>query len=324
MADMLLESFTRLLASACPPATVRAAESGADCAALWAELEASGFLDALLPEDAGGAGLALAEVFALVTACGECLLPVPFAETVIARALLQARGAALPAGAAVVLAAPGVLLPQSGCATHALLQRETELLLLPLGAAREGLFQLPGRAPDPDAEPLLSVPAGSADLAVCAAAITAALMAGAMQRVLAMTLDHVGQREQFGRKLGQFQAIQHQVAVLAEQVVSVQVAARTGFEGAWFETARTAIAKTRASEAAHTVCAIAHAAHGAIGVTAEYDLQLYTRRLKQWQLAFGGEACWARRLGALRAARPAGTAADFLRALLDEPAAASP
>jgi acyl-CoA dehydrogenase len=159
-----------------------------------------------------------------------------------------------------------------------------------------------------------------AELGLAAAAITAALMAGAMKRVLAMTLEHIGQREQFGRKIGQFQAVQQQAAVLGEEVLSVQVAARAGFGGSTFTLARSAMAKTRASEASHRVCDIAHALHGAIGATLEYDLQLFTRRIKHWQLAFGGESYWSRRLAAVYLDAPDRPVIDFIRhALGDTP-----
>ena len=42
---------------------------------------------------------------------------------------------------------------------------------------------------------------------------------------------------------------------------------------------------------------MAHAIHGAIGITAEFDLQLYTRRLHQWRADFGSELAWSRVLG---------------------------
>jgi alkylation response protein AidB-like acyl-CoA dehydrogenase len=58
-----------------------------------------------------------------------------------------------------------------------------------------------------------------------------------------------------------------------------------------------AAAKSRASEAAVSVANTGHALHGAIGVTAEYDLQLYTRRLHEWRLAHGSEAWWNLKLG---------------------------
>ena len=134
-----------------------------------------------------------------------------------------------------------------------------------------------------------------------------------MARVLDMTLRHAIERKQFGRSLGKFQAIQQQLAVLAEQVISAQVAARSAFEGESFDASRVAAAKCRANEAAGLVCNIAHAVHGAIGATAEFDLQLYTRRIKQGQLAFGSETYWGERLGMLRIKAATPTTADFLR-----------
>ncbi|CPJ26546.1 acyl-CoA dehydrogenase [Bordetella pertussis] len=61
---------------------------------------------------------------------------------------------------------------------------------------------------------------------------------------------------------------------------------------------RLAVAKARASEAAALAANTAHAVHGAIGVTEEYDLQLYTRRLHGWRLAHGSEAYWHQVVGA--------------------------
>ena len=62
-----------------------------------------------------------------------------------------------------------------------------------------------------------------------------------------------------------------------------------------------------------TANAIAHAVHAAIGVTEEFDLQLYSRRLKQWQLAYGSEDYWSAQLGRLRAGSGCETTADFIR-----------
>lgn len=319
MDALLLDALTKLLAAGCSTTTVRAAETGTVCADLHRAISEAGFLDAMLPEDAGGAGLALADAFPLVMACGEHLLPLPFAETMVARALVHARGLRLPEEALVVLSAGGPLLPQSGLATHALMDVDGELQLLPLRDA-ESLFRLPLRVPDRSAAPVMRMAGAGAEPGLAAAAITAALMAGAMKRVLAMTLEYIGQREQFGRKIGQFQAVQQQAAVLAEEVLSVQVAARTGFGGSTFTLARSAMAKTRASEAAHRVCDIAHALHGAIGATLEYDLQLFTRRIKHWQLAFGGESYWSRRLAAVYLDTPDRPVIDFIRhALGDTP-----
>ena len=75
-----------------------------------------------------------------------------------------------------------------------------------------------------------------------------------------------------------------------------------------------AIAKQVASIAAVPVAEIAHAVHGAIGISEEYDLQLYTRRLHEWRLADGSEAYWAAQLGAARLAAANQSSVDFIRA----------
>ncbi|MBU6253213.1 MAG: acyl-CoA dehydrogenase, partial [Alphaproteobacteria bacterium] len=76
---------------------------------------------------------------------------------------------------------------------------------------------------------------------------------------------------------------------------------------------RAAIAKLGASAAAVEVAAIAHAVHGAMGISAEYDLNLLTRRLNAWRLASGAESYWAGLLGKMRLGA-AQSSLDFIRA----------
>src|SRR3546814_13547822 len=70
-------------------------------------MEDSGFLDALLPEESDGAGLSLAEAFPLLLLAGQYAVPVPFAQTMLARAWLHAAGVKAPAGS-ITLAGFGV------------------------------------------------------------------------------------------------------------------------------------------------------------------------------------------------------------------------
>jgi alkylation response protein AidB-like acyl-CoA dehydrogenase len=63
------------------------------------------------------------------------------------------------------------------------------------------------------------------------------------------------------------------------------------------------------------VAAIAHALHGAIGITQEFDLQIYTRRLHEWRLADGSEIYWNRVVGRALLARPGQSASDFVRTI---------
>jgi alkylation response protein AidB-like acyl-CoA dehydrogenase len=82
-----------------------------------------------------------------------------------------------------------------------------------------------------------------------------------------------------------------------------------------------ALGKARASQAVAQVADIAHAVHGAIGVTEEYDLQLYTRRLRDWRLAAGSEAHWHERIGADAIASGADALTYLRTALYARPAA---
>lgn len=306
MDALLGESFERLLQGICRPAVVREVERSLDAARLWAEIEASGFADLLAPGE-GGAGLR--EGFPLWLACGAHALPLPLAQTMWARALL---GDAAPAGPIAI--APAARRGADGrlrcagvpCAAvaQALLLRtpEGEVCCVPLAAAavqRSGVHRsLQADIVLPAAfEPVRL--GDSIDLQAAGALITATLMAGALQRVLAMTLRYANERVQFGKPIGKFQAVQQQLAVLAEQAFAARMAAEIGCAeaGVMPQRLRAALAKARAAEAADKAVAIAHAVHGAIGVTAEFDLQLLTRRLQEWRGDHGSASYWHRELG---------------------------
>lgn len=136
------------------------------------------------------------------------------------------------------------------------------------------------------------------------AAATVSLMAGAMGQALALSIEHVNTRQQFGRPLGKFQAVQQSLAVMACEVRAVDaaaaaLAARLDAAGldptaADFEIAA---AKLRANRAVGIVTAIAHQVHGAIGFTREYDLNRVTIPLMRWRGEHGNDAHWAQRLG---------------------------
>ncbi len=135
-------------------------------------------------------------------------------------------------------------------------------------------------------------------------AATVSLMAGAMGRALALSIEHVNTRQQFGRPLGKFQAVQQSLAVMACEVRAVEAAAAalaTRLDAANLDTAAAdfeiAAAKLRANRAVGVVTAIAHQVHGAIGFTEEYDLHRVTVPLMRWRGAHGNDAYWAQRLG---------------------------
>lgn len=148
------------------------------------------------------------------------------------------------------------------------------------------------------------------------ALLLAAAISGAADTVLAMTARYAGERAQFGKPIGRQQAIQQQLAVMAEQCVAVRLAVELAAgDETWPGALPAAAAKSVASGAAPRIANTAHGVHGAIGISAEYDLQLYTRRLHEWRLAGGSEGRWNRALGHAVLASDR-TALDWTRACL--------
>lgn len=115
-------------------------------------------------------------------------------------------------------------------------------------------------------------------------------MVGGAQAVLEKTVEYVKQRVQFGRPVGSFQAIQHKCANMAiacdgMRFITYEAAWRCS-EGLPFD-CEVAMAKAWVSDAYTWLCLESHQVHGAIAFTREYDLQLYTRRAKAAELAYG-------------------------------------
>lgn len=324
---MFAEAIEDILRDQCTPAVVRAIEQGGDAAPLWRSFAEAGFLDLLRPEEEGGAGLPLPELYAVISQFGRYAAPLPFAEAIAARALV-APGVALPEApltlAPALLRKPdgslqAPLVPFGTVAQHVLAADRDKLMLLSCADARRlptGIASSQAATlvwpDDRGAERL----AGEATaLRPLAAALYAAMLAGAMTRVFDMTLQYCNERSQFGRTLGKFQSIQHQLAVMAELVAATGIAAESAFQAPTRvpRLLPAAIAKARASEAAPEIANTAHALHGAIGVTEEYDLQLLTRRLHEMRIAHGAESHWNRIVGE-QVLAGSGTLADFVRA----------
>jgi hypothetical protein len=124
-------------------------------------------------------------------------------------------------------------------------------------------------------------------------------MAGAMSAALELTVQFACERQQFGKALSTFQAIQQQLAVFAEEVAATNMAAASACRArdrgpAHFEIAA---AKLRANIAVGTVTSVAHQVHGAMGFTKEYKLQRLTKALWQWRSDYGNDRYWSDRLG---------------------------
>jgi acyl-CoA dehydrogenase len=343
--QMLRDAASRRFQDLCGDEALRRAEQGEWQAAHWQAVEDLGLPLALVDEGAGGFGVDPLDALAVVRLAGYHALPLPLAETMIANRRLGEAGFEPDAGVAVL--APGVgsdvltLERQAdgwrvrgscrsvpwGRLAHrlaVLAQHEERLHLVSVPSG--GWKSEPGAniagAPRDTVHIDANVPASavraaphsrvtySADEAV----VRTLTIAGALERVLSLTVDYAGERVQFGKPISKFQVIQQNIAVLAAQAcaaaAAADIAARALAAGG--DVLPIAIAKARAGEAASIVCGLAHQIHGAIGFTAEHRLHYFTKLLWSCRDEGGGEAYWNRQVG-LRVAR---TGADSLWSFL--------
>lgn len=319
--DILVETAERMLGDLCPPAVVNTAEPGGLATELWQAVETSDLHRACLTEEAGGAGLSLAEALPMVRAFARFAAPVPIAEALLAGLLLERAGIALPEGV-VTLAETAVSLsrqasgrtraPFARHARHVVLWHPegAELRVALLNATDIRLMLGENMAGEPrDTLDLVDAPLAAAgsvsmsaeDLLAHGALLRAAQLVGAMEKALDLAHEHVTTRVQFGRPLSAFQAVQHSLALAfgegAAARAAVEAAGAVSGERPLF--LAVAAAKIRAGKAGTAVARATHQALGAMGYTHEHPLHQYTRRIWSWRDEFGSEAEWARRLGAV-------------------------
>lgn len=295
-------------------------------ASLWATLTETGLARLTLSEDVGGSGAGFAESAVVLAAAGAHAARVPLVETdLLAGWLLESAGIPVPDGPLTLATgdldvarterrAAGVLrrVPWARAAAGVvMLAGDSVLLFDPAGLQitdGTNVAEEPRDTVTVDGEITAS---GAGDrvgeqLRLRGAFGRAALLAGAARGALAASVQYAGERVQFGRPIGRFQAVQQQLALAAAEVAAaeavVAVAARTadadGFEAASTRFA-VAAAKSRTSEAAGAVARVAHQVHGAIGFTREHRLRLTTTRLWAWREEDGSEAEWNELLGGL-------------------------
>lgn len=334
MQNELYDSLDKLLGDLDMPREVRlwneqlAAGHAPDTQKVWDALQTSGFLDVLVPEQAGGAGLGWSDAWQVLFAVGRHGLPLPVGATLYARAVMA--GLELtPLNDLITMSGfvqhgpDGVMLvrdlPAARLAQYAMVQDHDTIYMLPLSEATLTDMGGPGCF-DAQASWARSVVNQSVlgtverdRLSGGLALALAAQIAGAADRALALTLQYANERSQFGKPIGKFQAVQQQLAQMAQWVFSARMASQIGAQSKDWRIAMlpAAIAKTQASAVAAPIAEVAHAVHAAIGITAEYDLQLYTRRLYEWARLGGGQPHWARYVG--QQAAPSGHLLDFMR-----------
>ncbi len=329
---LLLETIDRLCAAQADRQTRERAEQGQWPAQLWSAFVDIGLTRCLLPESAGGSGLALASALRALRRTAYHGVPLPLAEAMIATRLLQAAQLEVPAGVLAVGAADADgLLPRVAWGEQCdfvvavesspegeavalyggsprIVRGERNLAGEPRTALSVDTMQRIMRAPLPDAAALLMR---------YGALARSAQMVGALERALELSLQYANERVQFGRPIGKFQAVQHLLAVQASHAAAASAACEAALDspGVHPDELLVAIAKARISEAAGQGADIAHQVHGAMGFTREHVLHNVTRRLYAWRDEYGNEVFWQRRIGLMVGAQGADALWPMLTAL---------
>jgi alkylation response protein AidB-like acyl-CoA dehydrogenase len=122
-------------------------------------------------------------------------------------------------------------------------------------------------------------------------------MVGGMQRLLDITVEYAKTRKQFGKPIGQFQAVQHQCA---DMLLFTESSRSAAYYAAWAlseggdqASSAISVAKAYAGDAYREVGNRAIQVHGGMGFTWENDIHLFYRRAKASEIAFG-DATWHR------------------------------
>lgn len=295
----------------------------------WDQLMATGLPLVGLDEDGGGSGGTLVEVVAVVAGAARHGVAMPLVENWLGAWLCLTSEREPSAGAATVAAPASMALvgdaavrgrvvdvPWLGQAVdlQALVPSGDGWSLASVATADlvvEGGTDLAGEprgsaALDDVAASVLPSSATPAGFAQRAALLRAAQLAGALQGVHDLTWRYTHEREQFGKPVAAFQAVQEHLVVTAQcaamSMSAVEGAALALERGAAdFEVAA---AKLVVSENASRSARAAHQAHGAIGMTREYPLQRLTRRLFQWREQDGGVRQLSAAVGQAAAAAP--------------------
>jgi acyl-CoA dehydrogenase len=338
--NMLVDAATRVFADHVDAKLLDAAKRDGWSAELWRVVSDAELTLVGVAEDRGGAGGTLSDQSAVLRVASRYAAPIPLAETALAAWLLTEAGLPIPAGPLTVAPVRGEAINArrdfgvwrlSGKLARVPFARVSNRLVV-LATVSEGTLVAvidPTRCKIVAGGNLAFEPRDNVELdntVAEAAALTAKVtpaalrlrgalarslqIAGALEAALELSVRYAGERVQFGRKIGQFQSIQHELARFAGETaaaVGVAMSAAGILERGRNERGggahlAVASAKIRCSRAAQEGSMIAHQVHGAIGFTDRYALHHATLRVWSWREEFGNEAVWAQELGGTIAA----------------------
>jgi alkylation response protein AidB-like acyl-CoA dehydrogenase len=317
----LARTVRELLAAECTPDDVRAAwaDGGRRSSARWARLAELGVPGLTVPEKYGGLGAGEVELAAVLAETGWAALPEAVVENAVGVGLLGEAGGELaeewlprvaagqvrvgvgldrvPYVADADLA--GLFLLPHGDELHAVRPEAVTCTRQPSVDGARRLFAVTW-APRAATLAVTGPPARAALAAAFnrGALGTAAQLLGITARLIEMAVEYARARRQFGRPVGAYQAVQHQ---LADALLHSELARPVVYRAAWSmahgEPAAprdVSMAKCYAAEAATFTARVALQVHGAVGYTDECDLHLWLKRALVLPAAWG-DAGWHRR-----------------------------
>lgn len=293
-------SLRELLTAADTPSVIRAWSAGdtAPGRALWKQLADAGVLALALPEEHGGYGAGAVDLVVGFEELGRFAVPGPLVESVAVvprllrgtdrRALLDTIGAG-DVMATVALPPDVPFAVDAAAAELVFLAVDAQLNTATVIEECESVDAARRLARVRAAEPI-----GAVDVrgAVRAGALaTAAVLLGAGHALLERAGTYAQQRVQFGRPIGEFQAVKHQLAdvlVGLEFARPLLYAAALAFDADSATSGRdVSAAKIACGDAAYRAARTALQVHGAIGYTAEYDLALWLTKVRALTSAWG-------------------------------------
>ena len=298
--QQLREGFRRVMAQACTPEVVRSAWNGESTDALWSAVVEFGALGIAAPEECDGLDFGLLDAITIYEEAGAAALPGPLVETAAVAVPLLAeagredlvRGLASGDARIAVVTDDGTALDAHG-AQWLLARRGDGAFLVDMESAAVSPLESVDHARRLFAVKWtqgesLSVSAERVQAAWDRGVVaTAAQLLGLGRRMLDTTVEYVKTREQFGKPIGSYQAVQHP---LANALVDLDFAGPLIHRAAWSldqESPRASVhasmAKAFASDAAVKMAKAALQCHGAMGYSFEYDLHLWMKRA--WCLA---------------------------------------
>ncbi|WP_269304233.1 acyl-CoA dehydrogenase family protein [Aeromicrobium sp. HA] len=270
----------------------------------WLALVDLGLHQIGVAEHAGGSGGSLGDLLEVAQLAGRYAADIPIVEHALGAWALTEAGADLPPESTLTLAhaADALMAHPDGTVSGSLVRVpwgsmcDHVVSTLPDGrtialsvseAAVEPGLDLAGTPCDTlrfdGASPWhCALGATAEDLASRAAALRVALIAGALQSVSELTQRYVNERVQFGKPIGSFQAVQAHIVLVEQMAVLTDSLAHRLALGSTLDTFEVQAAELVARENAVAAVRASHQAHGAIGMTREYRLQGFTRRLHVW------------------------------------------